>query len=159
MRAIGHSHSGNGGREPVGTLVLPHEERALRRKLVTLEDGREVLIDLPRTVMFGTGDLLVLESGDVVQIIAAQEPLYKLTGLNDLHLAQLCWHIGNRHFPCEIVAESGRPAHILIAREKVIGEMLEGLGAVVEEVTGPFSPLGGAYGDHGSGHGHHHSHG
>lgn len=159
MRATGHAHRGNTGKPPVGRAVLTHEERALRRKLIALEDGREVLVDLPRTVTFETGDLLVLDSGDVVEIIAAQEPLYRLTGLNDLHLAQLCWHIGNRHFPCEIVAEPGRPTHILIAREKVIGEMLEGLGAVLEEIAGPFSPLRGAYGDHGAGHGHHHSHG
>lgn len=154
MRATGHGHKGQSRKEPIGTLVLPHDERALRRKLVTLEDGSEVLVDLPQTVMFGTGDVLVLENGDLVEIVAAKEPLYKVAGRDELHLAQLCWHIGNRHLPCEIAENSGRPAYILIGRDRVIGEMLRGLGAKITEIVAPFSPLGGAYGDHG----HHHPH-
>lgn len=158
MRATRHGHKGHSGSNPVGILVLPHDERALRRKLVTLEDGRDVLVDLPQTVTLGTGDVLILETGELIDIIAAKEPLYKITGRDDLHLAQLCWHIGNRHLPCEIVAELGRPTHILINQDKVIAEMLRGLGATLAEIVAPFSPVRGAYGDQGHGHGHHHAH-
>ncbi|MGI9402613.1 MAG: urease accessory protein UreE, partial [Rhizobiaceae bacterium] len=41
-------------------------------------------------------------------------------------------------------------------RDHVIASMLEGLGATVAEVTAPFDPEGGAYGDR---HDHHHHHG
>lgn len=156
MRATGHGRKGRSGNRTIGTLVLPHDERALRRKLVTLDDGRDVLVDLPKTVMLGTGDLLILETGESIEINAANEPLYKITGRDELHLAQLCWHIGNRHLPCEIVEESGRPTHILINQDKVLADMLRGLGATLTEIVAPFSPLRGAYGDHG--HGHHLAH-
>ena len=42
-----------------------------------------------------------------------------------MHLAELAWHIGNRHLAAAIEAE-----RILILRDHVIRAMLEGLGAV-----------------------------
>ena len=65
--------------------------------------------------------------------------------------AILCdWHVGNRHTPCQINSD-----HLLIQADPVIGHMLEHLGAVVEPLTAPFNPEGGAYG-HGRTHSHEH---
>jgi urease accessory protein len=53
---------------------------------------------------------------------------------------------------------------IIIRQDKVIKEMLEGLGARVMEIMAPFTPEGGAYGgrhnphDHGHGNDHDHGH-
>lgn len=152
MRATGHDHKGHGRGTPVGRVVLAHDERVLRRKLLTLDDGGEVLVDLPHTVPFETGDVLVLENGSVVEVIAGDEDLFEVTARHPQHFAELIWHIGNRHLPCQIDAANGR---FLIARDHVIRDMLLGLGAAITDVREPFSPVRGAYG--GEGHGHHHS--
>lgn len=157
MRAIGHDHKGHGRGAPRDTLILPQDERALRRKLVTLSGGAELLVDLPHTVALETGDVLVLEDGGVVEIVAADEPLYEITARDTAHLMQLCWHIGNRHLPCQIGGDGPTPTRVLIGRDHVIKDMLEGLGASVREVSAPFSPVRGAYAGAGQGH-HHHGH-
>ena len=84
-------------------------------------------------------------------IVAAREDLLDIRGRDPVHLAELAWHIGNRHLAAAIEAP-----RILILRDHVIKAMLEGLGADVREVREPFSPLGGAYS---GGHGHRHEHG
>ncbi|MCD7058709.1 urease accessory protein UreE [Pelagibacterium xiamenense] len=157
MRAIDHDHKGHARGEPFGVAVLAHDERAIRRRLITLTGGEEVLVDLPRTVALETGDVLVLENGRIVEIVAAAENLYEITGRDTLHIMELCWHIGNRHLPCQIEGEAHGPKRILIGRDHVIRDMLEGLGATVREIVEPFSPVRGAYSG-GEGHHHHHHH-
>ncbi|PPB80802.1 urease accessory protein [Albidovulum inexpectatum] len=127
-------------------ITLTHEERFLRRKVLTTEAGEQVLVDLPKAVSLRDGDALQLDDGRVVAIHAASEPLLELRG----DLARLAWHIGNRHTPCQI--EAGR---LLIARDHVLRDMLAHLGATIREVTEPFEPESGAYG-HGRTHGHAH---
>ncbi|MBB4952692.1 urease accessory protein [Agrobacterium vitis] len=133
---------------PVSTVVLPHADRHLRRKLLHLTDGEMVMLDLKEAVLFADGDRLVLDTGDQVEIKAADERLYAIVPKDLLHLLELAWHLGNRHLPAQI--EEGR---ILIGRDPVIRVMLEGLGAEVSEVIEPFQPVRGAYHHHG-GHGH-----
>jgi urease accessory protein len=132
---------------PLARACLAHDERHLRRRMVGLADGRKLLVDLPETVVLEAGDALLLEGGGHVEIAALDEPLLAVHGRSALHLAQLAWHIGNRHLPAAIEAE-----RILILRDHVIRTMLEGLGARVEDIVAPFSPLRGAYS---GGHAHH----
>ncbi|WP_373354556.1 urease accessory protein UreE [Pseudoroseicyclus sp. CXY001] len=162
--------------EIAGRLRLTYDERLLRRKRLETEEGARLLVDLPATVGLAAGDGLALEDGRAVLIEAADEPLMAVRGGM---LVRLAWHIGNRHTPCQI--ESDR---LVLRHDKVLRAMLEGLGAEVTELTGPFTPEGGAYGgsrvmghDHGGyvhgqpethghdggyghedGHGHSHSH-
>jgi urease accessory protein len=136
-----------------GTAVLQHDERHLRRKTINLTDGTNILVDFPNPVVLLAGDELVLDNGEVVAIIAADEPLYEITGHNSVHLAELAWHIGNRHLPAAIAVD-----RILILRDHVIKAMLEGLGANVHEIVAPFNPVRGAYAGHGHEHGHAHDH-
>ena len=138
---------------PFGTAVLQHDERHLRRKAIKLTDGSKVLVDLPEPVVQAAGDALLLDNGAVVAIVAADEPLYEITARNSADIAQLAWHIGNRHLPAAIAAD-----RILILRDHVIKAMLIGLGATVREITAPFNPLRGAYSGHGHQHGHDHKH-
>ena len=139
--------------EIAGRAVLPHDERHLRRRAIELDDGGKVLVDLPEAVSLGDGDRLVLEDGRQVEIIAAPEELYDIRARDAVHLAELAWHIGNRHLAAAIGAD-----RILILRDHVIKEMLEGLGATVTEIVEPFSPVRGAYSGHGHAHDHHHGH-
>ena len=133
---------------PLGRAVLPHDERHLRRRAIELVDGGKVLVDLPEPIVLETDDRLVLEGGGEIVIVAAEEPLYEVSGHDPVHLMELGWHIGNRHLAASISA-----TRILILRDHVIKAMLEGLGAWVEEIVAPFNPVRGAYSGHGS-HGH-----
>jgi urease accessory protein len=135
--------------EIAGRAVLPHDERHLRRRAIELADGGKVLADLPEPVMLGDGDRLLLEDGRYIEIIAAPEELYDIRARDAVHLAELAWHIGNRHLAAAITTD-----RILILRDHVIKGMLEGLGATVTDVVEPFSPVRGAYSGHGHGHGH-----
>lgn len=161
LRAISHSHGGSS--EPAGTLRLDHAARHLRRKLVTTDQGEEIMVDLPEPVLFADGDRLVLQDGRSVAIVAAEEELYEVIPGPKCPLRHLAWHLGNRHLPAQI-----DETRILIQRDHVIRAMLEGLGASVREVVARFQPVHGAYHarghDHGHGqgrtheHGHHHHH-
>lgn len=165
MKAIDHDHKGHARGIPVDRVVLAHDARSLRRKLLRLASGDELLVDLPTTVHFETGDVLVREDGKLVEIVAGEEALYAVRGRDTAHALELVWHIGNRHLPCQIQSE-GDGFTLLIGRDHVIRDMLEGLGARVEEITAPFSPIRGAYvghshayaHDHGHGHAHTHAH-
>jgi len=137
--------------QPVlGRAVLQHDERHLRRRMIETNDGRKILVDLPETVVLAAGDALAIEGGGIIEIAAAEEPLYAVRGRDPLHLTELAWHIGNRHLAAAIATD-----RILILRDHVIKAMLYGLDAEVEEIVAPFDPVRGAY----SGHGHSHSHG
>ncbi|MEO3386990.1 urease accessory protein UreE [Mesorhizobium sp. CAU 1741] len=139
------------GPKPFDMATLAHDERHLRRRVLVLSGGEKVLVDLPEPVALEDGDVLVLDDGRRAGIAAAAEEVYEITARDQLHLAELCWHIGNRHLAAQI--ETGR---ILILRDHVIKAMLEGLGATVRDITAPFVPVRGAYSGQGYSHGHHH---
>jgi urease accessory protein len=136
-----------------GTAVLQHDERHLRRKTIKLTDGTKILVDLPEPVVLAAGDHLMLDDGTAVAVAAADEPLYEITARDHVHLAQLAWHIGNRHLPAAIETD-----RILILRDHVIKAMLIGLGAAVHDITAPFNPVRGAYAGHEPEHRHSHEH-
>lgn len=129
----------------LGSVTLDYDGRMLRRKRLVSDDGRAFIVDLAQTVSLDAGDAFVLADGHI-EVIAASEPLFAVRG----DLVRLAWHIGNRHTPCQIAAD-----HLLIREDRVLGEMLRGLGASLTSITGPFHPEGGAYG-HGRTMGHSH---
>lgn len=141
-----------GAAAPFATATLAHDERHLRRRVIELAGGEKVLVDLPEPVALEDGDRLALEDGRQVAIAAAVEEVYDVRGRDAVHLAELAWHIGNRHLAASISAD-----RILILRDHVIRDMLEGLGATVREIEAPFVPVRGAYSGHGHDH-HHHDH-
>jgi urease accessory protein len=151
-RAVSVAPAGSASGSVAGKAVLPHDERHLRRRAIELDDGGKVLVDLPEPVTLADGDRLVLEDGRLIEIGAAPEDLYDIRARDAVHLAELAWHIGNRHLAAAIEAE-----RILILRDHVIKAMLEGLGAAVTDIVEPFSPVRGAYSGHGS-HDHDHGH-
>ena len=164
-RAVSVAPAGNTSGAVAGKAVLPHDERHLRRRAIELTDCSKVLVDLPEPVTLADGDRLVLEDGRQIEIAAAPEELYDIRARDGAHLAELAWHIGDRHLAAAI--EAGR---ILILRDHLIKAMLEGLGATVTDVVEPFSPMRGAHfghshdhhdhGHHDHGHDHHdHGHG
>jgi len=132
--------------QPVDFLVLAHDERRVRRKVLRARNGTKLLLDLPQTTTLEPGQLLEAAPGQFVEVIAADEQLYEVRARDAGHLLRLAWHIGNRHTPAQL-----EPDRILIARDHVLKTMLEGLGARIVNVTEPFFAEHGAY--------HSHSHG
>lgn len=139
---------------PFDVALLAHDERHLRRKVITLAHGDRVFVDLPEPVQLAHGDMLVLDDGRRAEVIAAEEEVFAVKARDATHLTELAWHIGNRHLTAQIEAD-----RILILRDHVIRHMLEGLGAEVTDVMEPFHPVRGAYsGGHSHGHSHSHDH-
>lgn len=129
------------------SIELSYDARFLRRKVLHTNSGIPFLLDLEHTTSLAHGDHLKLSDGTLIEVIAATEALYAITGPD---LVRLAWHVGNRHTPCQI--ESNR---LVIQRNPVMLDMLQKLGADVTEIEEPFTPEGGAYG-HGRTHGHAH---
>ncbi|WIY26138.1 urease accessory protein UreE [Parasedimentitalea psychrophila] len=140
-----HGHAHNPA--PVDRVVLDYDARFMRRKVLTTEGGERLLVDLPQTTSLNHQGVLRLEDGGEIEVIAAVEKLLQITGDD---LTRMAWHIGNRHTPCQI-----EPTRLLIQHDHVIHDMLNLLGATLNEVTEAFTPEGGAYG-HGRTHSHAH---
>jgi urease accessory protein len=135
----------HGKGKPFDRLTLTHDQRRLRRKTITLPKGEEIMVDFPDTVTLEHFGGLLLEDGRVVEIVAAPEPLFEVTGRGTEHLAQLAYHMGNRHMSAQIEKK-----RILVPRDPMGKAMLVGLGAEVREVVEMFSPERGAQHDHGA---------
>lgn len=132
------------------SLTLPLESRCRSRLRVTLDDGREAGLFLPRGSNLRHGDLLRSQEGLVVEVRAAPETLSRIRCSDPLQLARACYHLGNRHVALQI--EAGRLSYL---HDHVLDEMVAGLGLRVTVEEGPFEPEAGAYGGHHT----HHSHG
>ncbi len=142
-RVISHRAGPPTGALPFDSVVLDAQERHIRRKLITLQHGDDVLVDFPLTVMLQDRDLLVLDDGRSVEVIAADEDLMEVRGRGAAHLTVLAWHIGNRHLDAQIENE-----RLLLRRDRVIAVMLEHQGATLRDVREPFAPEHGAYHGH-----------
>jgi urease accessory protein len=139
FRAVGYLPTGAAG-TPFDLAILLHDERRVRRRMLTLVHGDNVLVDFPEPMTLADRSMLELEDGRLVEIIAGEEPLYDVRGRDRIHLMRLCWHLGNRHLKTQI--EDDR---VLILRDHVIRDMLRGLGGTVTDVSEPFHPEEGAY--------------
>lgn len=127
------------------TVALPYDIRCRTRLRVTLESGCEAGIVLARSERLRHGDVLQAEDGTQVRVVAAPEKLLEATAAELLALTRAAYHLGNRHVPVQIV-------NLLTLRlpvDHVLAQMLRGLGLQVQEVTLPFDPERGAYGQPG----------
>ena len=143
LRAVAHLPAHHSRGTAMDSITLAHDERRIRRKMLTGRNGTEILVDFPNTITLDHEGALELEDGRLVEILAARELLYAVTARDAAHLLRLAWHIGNRHTPAQL--EAGR---ILIKRDHVLKTMLLGLGAEVADVTEPFFAEHGAYHSH-----------
>ncbi|TFW29379.1 urease accessory protein UreE [Duganella callida] len=129
-------------------LVLPYELREKCRLRATLDNGEDVAVFTVRGTVLRDGDLLTGEDKRVIKVVAAREPTYKVTCADPQSLLRCAFHLGNRHTQAQV-----GEGFLRIRADKVLKEMLAGLGAMVEEEMAAFEPESGAYG---GGHAHHH---
>ena len=146
--------------DAMGTVTLDYDARFRRRIVLTSDQGMPFMLDLPTATELKEGDGLILDTGQVLRVVAALEDVMEVRATSPHHLMRTAWHIGNRHLPCEIHGD-----RLVLRWDHVIAEMLEQLGCTVARVKKPFQPEGGAYGhgrthghDHGHSHGHNHGH-
>jgi urease accessory protein len=124
VRGIKHIRPGGAPAQASDAITLDAQDRSIRRKLIKTNSDKDVLVDLPLTAYFEDGDHLELDDGTYLEVCAAEEDLYEITGSSPAHIAQLAWHIGNRHLSAQIESE-----RIFIKRDHIIKAMLVGLHA------------------------------
>ena len=127
-------------------IVLIYAERARSRLRAVLEDGTEVGLFLPRGTQLRGGDGLRAETGEVIRVRSAVEPLYRVTAPPDaadpaFALLRAAYHLGNRHVPLALA-----PGELLLEPDPVLRDMLAGLGMLVSDCLTAFEPEAGAYG-------------
>ena len=121
-------------------IVLSWDERHRRRIRMTSKSNREFLLDLPTAVALADGDQLVLEDGSRVRVCASAEPVADIQADSPDALARIAWHLGNRHWPTQLIDNGLR-----IRYDHVLVEMVAGLGGRVTLRDAAFHPESGAY--------------
>jgi len=121
-------------------LVLPFESRCRSRLRTRLESGEEVGLFLPPGTVLRGGTLLEGNDARVVEVVAAEETLLEARCAEPRLLARAAFHLGNRHVAVEV-----GPGWLRLAPDKVLQDMLAGLGIEVSEVQAAFEPEAGAY--------------
>ncbi len=139
-------------RAPYSTLTLSFDQRVKSRQKVELDNGEPAGLFLPRGSLLLQGQKIVADSGELVEIRAAEEDVSTVYVEDPLLLARACYHLGNRHVALQI-----GPGFIRYQHDHVLDDMVRGLGLRVEFERAPFEPEAGAY--DGGGHSHSHSHG
>ena len=152
--AATHRHD----RPVVDTVILDYAQRSAQKITVSGLKGASIEIDMDEPVRLRTDDLLVLDDGSLVEVVAAPEPLIEARVADVAGLARLAWHLGDRHVPVQVLAN-----RIRAQRDPAIETLLKSLGAKPTMIEAPFEPEGGAYAsshghDHDHTHGHHHDH-
>jgi urease accessory protein len=133
----------------VDTLLLKFDDRRKQQGFVFGGKGTCIEFDFPAPPCLHTDDLLVLDDGKLVEVVADIEPMLEVRAKDFAAIARLVLALGNRHVPVQILTNrirlQKRPEIELLVTE-------HGLGAV--EMTAPFEPDEGVHG-----HAHHHDHG
>ena len=75
------------------TLSLPIDQRIKSRLKVTLDDGREAGLFLPRGQILRGGDLLESTDGLIIKVTAAAEMVSTVHSENAHALARVCYHL------------------------------------------------------------------
>lgn len=105
-------------------------------------------------------DVIALDDGSFVEVVAKPEPLVEARAADVAALARVAWHLGDRHIAVQLL-----PNRIRALRNDATEELLKALGAKVMQIDAPFEPEGGAYDvppshdhSHHDHHGHAHDH-
>jgi urease accessory protein len=140
-RAIAVRHRGEWPEEEaIGTVTLAYLDRHRRRIRLVADSGASFLLDLPRAHHLADGDGLALDGGGFVRVWAAAEPVLEIEAEDRPALLRIAWHLGNRHLLLQVAGDRLR-----IRADRVVAEMVAGLGGRVTARDAPFDPETGAY--------------
>lgn len=136
------------------TVSLDWDTRQRSRFEALDSDGRRIVAALPRGAIVRGGDVLVLDDGSLVRVIAARQPLLVVHARlqsGPFDLMRAAYHLGNRHVALELQGD-----HLKIEPDHVLVQMLEQMQLAVHPIDAPFEPESGAYAN---GHAHRHADG
>ncbi len=156
MRRVVRVLADSGDRAPIDSVIMSSDQRRVQTAHLTGVKGTSIGVMLPEPVLLRNGDLLELDDGSFVDVVAEPEPLIEVRGNDLTHLARLAWHLGDRHVPVQVLANRLR-----MRRDAALEALLGSLGGRLTAIEAPFDPEGGAYAtpaaqhDH---HGHDHDH-
>jgi len=147
--------------EIIDTLLLKFEDRVKQQGFVFGGKGTCIEFDFPAPPLLRTDDLLVLDDGCLVEVVADVEQVLEVREKDFAKAARLVLALGNRHVPVQILANRLR-----LLPNPEVALLLGERGFKLEMVTAPFEPEGdgahehdhGHHHDHGHGHGHGHDH-
>ncbi|MCK3188047.1 urease accessory protein UreE [Escherichia coli] len=140
--------------QTTASVTLPVDMRVKSRIKVTLNDGRQAGLLLPRGLLLRDGDILSNENGDeFIKVIAADEAVSVVRCADPFMLAKACWHLGNRHVPLQIM-----PGELRYHHDHVLDYMLRQFGLDVDFAHLPFEPEAGAYASKSHAHNHDQEH-
>lgn len=145
-------------------LTLPFELRMRGRLRAKTDTGYDVGLFLDRGPVLRDGACLQAESGEIIRIRAADEPVVTARIEPGLPMARLCYHLGNRHVALQIGSDDtatdgpldGQTGWVRFPPDHVLEELAARLGATLEHHHAPFDPEPGAYSEHKHGHTHAH---
>ena len=143
--------------EIVDTVLLKYEDRIKQQGFVFGGKGTCVEFDFPAPPLLRTDDLLVLDDGRLIEVVAEVEPVLEVREKDFAKGARLVLALGNRHVPVQILANRLR-----VPDMPEIALLLKERGFKPQTVTAPFEPDDGdtAAHEHAHHHGHdHHGHG
>ncbi len=148
------------------TVELDWDVRQKSRFDSTDSQGRALGVFLPRGTVVRGGDVLVAEDGSLVRVLAAAQPVLRVTHCSEhgspFDLLRAAYHLGNRHVALEL-----KPDHLQLEPDHVLADLLRQMHLIVSDVHAPFEPESGAYAAaantsphaHGHAHGEEHEHG
>jgi len=139
-RAVGVLAAAPGESRVIDTVILTPEQRRAPRGSVTGVKGTHLTFDIAGQVALRAGDLLQLDDGNLIEVVAEPEPLIEARANDLTALARLAWHLGDRHVPVQLFAN-----RLCVRRDPAIEALLARLGAKIVAIEAPFDPEGGAY--------------
>ena len=138
--------------EVVDTLLLKFDDRRKQQGFVFGGKGTCIEFDFPAPPCLHTDDLLVLDDGKLVEVVADIEPVLEVRAKDFAAIARLVLALGNRHVPVQILIN-----RIRVQKRPEIGLLVTEHGLEGVEMTAPFEPDDGPHAhDHRHGHDHHH---
>jgi urease accessory protein len=136
----------------IDTVLLKYEDRIKQQGFVFGGKGTCVEFDFPAPPLLRTDDLLVLDDGRLVEVVAEVEPVLEVREKDFAKAARLVLALGNRHVPVQILANRLR-----VPETPEVALLLKERGFKPQAVTAPFEPDDGDTPAHE--HAHHHGHG
>jgi urease accessory protein len=140
VRAVSVVTAGHGNAGIRDTVLLTHDERRAPRGTVTGLRGTAIELALPAGTRLNHDDVVMLDDGSAVEIVARPEPLLEVRADDPAVLARAAWLLGDHHIPVEIHAR-----YLRVSRTESVSALLRTLDVTVREMDAPFEPEGGAY--------------
>ena len=136
-------------RRIIDTLLLKFADRVKQQGFVFGGKGTCVEFDFPAPPLLRTDDLLVLDDGCLVEVVADVEPVLEVREKDFAKAARLVLALGNRHVPVQILANRLR-----LLPDPELAQLLRERGFQPAMVMAPFEPEDGGAHDHGHDHDH-----